>query len=150
MSLRYSADLFFFRQTTDLIVYVPLFSTDFTRFTVNPAVTGSRPCFSQKLFRAFVKADETEGSPLPIFFRHCAIFLPSKGPTFKFSDILQQTCQKAQRAPFKYFSTMTLFKILVFRFFFRKFPIFSSPKGPSIFLIFCRKMGFSKSPKGPL
>ena len=42
--------LVFFRQTTDLIVYVPLFSTDFT---------GSSPCFSQKLFRAFAKANET-------------------------------------------------------------------------------------------
>ena len=55
-----------FRQTTDLIVYVPLFTdfthsrvlvnTVFTRFTVNPAVTGSSPCFSQKLFRAFFSA----------------------------------------------------------------------------------------------
>ena len=81
-----SCFFFFFRQTTDLIVYV-LFSTEFTRFTVNPAVTGSSPCFSQKLFRAFVKADETEGSPLSILFgtvRLFSIFLPSKGPTFKF------------------------------------------------------------------
>ena len=86
--------LVFFRQTTDLIVYVPLFNTDFTRFTVNPAVTGSSRCFSQKLFRAFAKADETEGPPLSNFFRHSAtfrIFLPSKGPTFKFFEILQQT-----------------------------------------------------------
>ena len=65
---------FFFRQTTDLIVYVPLFSTDFTRFTVNPAVTGSSPCFSQKLFRAFTKAEETEGSPLSIFFSTVRFF----------------------------------------------------------------------------
>ena len=50
------------------------FLVDFTRFTVNPAVTGSSPCFSQKRFRAFAEADETEGSPLPIFFRHCATF----------------------------------------------------------------------------
>ena len=56
----------FFRRTTDLTVYVPLFtdftcsqvlvSTVFTRFTVNPAVTGSSPCLSQKLLRAIVLA----------------------------------------------------------------------------------------------
>ena len=56
-----------FRQTTDLIVYVPLFSADLTRFTVSPAVTGSSLCFSQKRFRAFAKANETEESPLSIF-----------------------------------------------------------------------------------
>ena len=39
---------------------------------MNPAVTGPSPCFSQKLFRAFAKVDETEGSHLSIFFRHCA------------------------------------------------------------------------------
>ena len=57
--------------------------------------------FSQKLFRAFAKADDTEGSLLSIFFRHCATFfsicLPSKGPTFKFFDILQQT--KVPKSP---------------------------------------------------
>ena len=58
---------FFFRQMTDLIVYVPLFSTEITRFTVKPAVTGSSPCFSQKVFRAFAEADETEGSRLSFF-----------------------------------------------------------------------------------
>ena len=83
--------LLFFCQSTDLIVYVPLFSTDFTRFTANPAVTDSSPCFSQKLFRAFAKADQTEGSPLSIFFGTMRLFfhffsvLPSKGP-FNFFD----------------------------------------------------------------
>ena len=89
MAPTWDVPVLFSRQTTDLIAYVPLFSTDFTRFTVNPAVTGSSPCFSQKLFRAFAKADETEGplfqlqlfSALCDFFR---IFLPSKGPTFKY------------------------------------------------------------------
>ena len=85
---------FFFRQTTDLIVYVPLFidftrslvlvSTVFTRFTVNPAVTGSSPCFSQKLFRATFFGTVRL---FQFFFRHCAtlfrFFLPSKG-TSKF------------------------------------------------------------------
>ena len=49
---------FFFRQTTDLIVCTTFYRLHSrshvlvsTRFTVNPAVTGSSPCFSQKLFR---------------------------------------------------------------------------------------------------
>ena len=98
---------FFFRQTTDLIVYVPLFSTDFIRFTVNPAVTGSSPCFSQKLFRfrAFAKADETEGSPRPIFFGTVGFFfeflLSPKGPRSIISIFCNKLdFQKAPRVPF--------------------------------------------------
>ena len=123
LSLRYGADLGrsrLVRQTTDLIVYVPLFtdftrsrvvvSTVFTQFTVNPVITGSSPCFSQKLFQA-------------IFFRHCAtfsiFFCLQKVPPSSFFDILQQLkCQKAQRvSPFMHFGTMRLFKIFIFRFF---------------------------------
>ena len=87
-------------KTTDLIVYVPLFtdftrsrvlvSTVFTRFTVNPTVMGLSPCFSQKHFRAFFS--ELCDSQL---FRRSAtffsIFLIFKGPTFNLFDILQQT-----------------------------------------------------------
>ena len=158
---------------------------------MNPAVTGSSPCFSQKLFRAFAKVDETERS----FFRHCATFflffclhitvhrqaillLVVESGTRKFrclsveclfvesgtydvicqfctvrgmvveSEVLKAQscalsklslpmhsnakghlqvflilcsklkCQNAQRvSPFKYFGTMRLFKILIFRFF---------------------------------
>ena len=62
-----------------------------TRFTVNPAVTGSSPCFSQKLFRAIFFGTVR----LFQFFRHCAtffrIFFVSKGSPFKFLDVLQQT-----------------------------------------------------------
>ena len=98
----------FFRQTTDLIVYVPLItdftrsrvlvSTVFIRFTVNSAVTGSSACFSQKLFRAIFSALCDHFN----FFRHSTTsffnFLPSKGPTFKFFfDILQQT--KVPKSP---------------------------------------------------
>ena len=148
---------FFFRQTTDLIVYVPLFtgftrsrvlvSTVFVRFTVNPAVTASSPCFSQKLFRAI--------------FRHCVtffrFFLPSKGPTVKFFWIFcsKLRCQKAQRvSPFKYyFGSIRLFEILIFRFFRKlkkKFEIFWSPKGPPFNLFdILQQTGFSKSPKCP-
>ena len=41
-----------------------------TRFTVNPAVTGSSPGFSQKLFRAIFFGTVR----LFQFFRHCATF----------------------------------------------------------------------------
>ena len=40
--------LFFFRQTTDLTLYVPLFSTEVNRFRGNPVVADPSPCFSQK------------------------------------------------------------------------------------------------------
>ena len=94
--------LFYFRQTTDFIMYVPLFSTDFIRITVNPAVTGSSPCLNQKLFRSFAKADETEGSPLSIFFGTVRLFFDFfafKGSSHLqvFFDILQQT--KVPRSP---------------------------------------------------
>ena len=104
----------FFRQTTDLIVYVSLFSSDFTRFTVNPAVTGSSPCFGQKLFRALAKADETEGHDFLAFEgSHLQMFLI-------FCSKLK--CQKVQRvSPFKYFGTMRLVQILIFLFFLKVF-----------------------------
>ena len=123
MAPTWDVPVLFFRQTTDLIVYV-LFSTDLTRFTMNPAVTGSSPCFSQKLFRAFSKADETEGSPLSIFFRHCATFFAFKGSHLQVFLIFcsELNCQKARRVSrFKYFGTMRPFKLLIFRFFFENF-----------------------------
>ena len=92
--------LFFFRQTADLIVNVPLFSTDFIRFTVNPAVTGSSPCFNQKLFRAFAKADETEWSvPSFNFFSTLCdfskFFCLQRVPPSSFSFCSKLKCQKA-------------------------------------------------------
>ena len=42
------------------IVYEFLYGTDFFWFTENPGVTDTSHCFSQKLFPAFAKADETE------------------------------------------------------------------------------------------
>ena len=99
MAPTWDVPVLFFRQTTDLIVYVPLLSADFSRFTVNPAVTGSSPRFSQKLFRAFAKPDETEGSP---FFGTVRLFFPNffclhRVPPSKFFDILQQT--KVPKSP---------------------------------------------------
>ena len=149
--------LVFFRQTTDLIVYVPLFSTDFTRFTVNPATTGSSPCFSQKLFRAFAKADETEGFPLSIFSALCDFFLPSKGLTFKFFfDILQQTKvpKSPKGLPFQVFRHYETVQNSHFSFLLSKIPknrYFLSPKGPpSILLIFRDKLEFQKARMLPL
>ena len=60
--------LVFFRQTTELILYIQLFSTDFSRFRGNPAVAYSSPCFNQKLFCAFAKSDEIEGSRFHLIF----------------------------------------------------------------------------------
>ena len=106
--------LVFFRQTTDLIVYVPLFTdftrsrllvrTVFSRFTVNTAVTGSSPCCSHKLFR-------------PIVFRSVRLllnFFVSKGsplPLFNVFDILHQTgCSKSPTgtSPFYRFKNFAL------------------------------------------
>ena len=146
----------FFRQTTDLIAYVPLFtdltrsrvlvSAVFTRFTVDPAVTGSSPCLSQNLFRA-------------IFFRHYAtifrIFLPSKGPTFNFLIFCSKLqCQKAQRVSlFRYFGTMRLFKILILLFF-QKFlknsKIFFTKDPPFNLFDILQQTGFSKTRRVPL
>ena len=66
--------LFFLRQTTELTLYIPLFSTDFIRFKGNPVVAGSSHCFSQKLFCAFVKPDETKGSPFRFFLDFVRLF----------------------------------------------------------------------------
>ena len=72
-----------------------------TRFTVNPAVTGLSPCFSQKLFRAIFFGTMRLFqffSALCIFFSK--FFLSPKGPPFKFFDILQQTeVSKSPKGP---------------------------------------------------
>ena len=116
---------FFVRPPTSSCMYH--FLVDFTRFTVNPAVTGSSPCFSQKRFQAFAEADETEGSPLPIFFGTVRLFFhffAFKGTHLQVFLIFcsKLKCQKAQRVYlFKYFGTMRLSKILIFRFFLENF-----------------------------
>ena len=107
-------------QITDLYLYV-LISTDFNRFTGNPAATGSSPCCSQKLFRAFAKADETEGFlPSFNFFGIVRLFLSFftlKGPfSFFFIFCNKLDFQKAQRVPpFPFFGTMRLFRRSRFR-----------------------------------
>ena len=103
------------------------------RFTVNPAVTGSSPCFSQKLFRAIFSAlcDSLNffrhcATPSN-FFRHCATFFDffvAKGSPFMFFDILQQTeVSKRPKGPpflvFRHYETVS--KISFFVFFFDNF-----------------------------
>ena len=73
--------LFFFRQTTERTLYVPLFDTEVNRFMGNPTVAGSSPCFSQKRLRAFGKPDRTKGSPFNFFSDFLDKFsMSSKGP----------------------------------------------------------------------
>ena len=121
--------LFFFRQITDFTLHVQLFSTDFNRFTRNPVVTGSSSCLSQKLFRAFAKADESEWFPFSIFFLHCATFfgfLPSRVPFNCFLILCNKLdFQKTQRASsFTFFGTMRLFQFVIFRLKFGFFSIY--------------------------
>ena len=140
------------------------FLVDFTRFTVNPAVTGSSPCFSQKLFRAFAKAEETEGSPLSIFFRHSVTFSISfclqRVPPSSVFDILQQTKvpKSPKGLPFYVFRHYETVQNSNFSFFFRKLKNsnlkknrkFLCPKGPPFNLFdILQQTGFSKIPKGP-
>ena len=97
-----------------------------TRFTVNPAVTGSSPCFSQKLFRAILSAlcdSFNFFGTVPLFLE---IFLSPKGYTpFKFFDILQQTeVSKSPKGPpflvFRNYETVS--KMSFFVFFSKIFP----------------------------
>ena len=125
----------FFCQTTDLIVYIPRFTdftrscvlvtTVFTRFTVNPVVKNSSPCFSQKLSQQFFPALRLSiffGIAALNFFRHCAsffFFFAFKGSYIQVSLIFcsKLKCQKTKMvSPFMYFGTMRLLNILIFRF----------------------------------
>ena len=57
--------LVFFRQTTELL---SVFGTEVNQFRGNPAVTGSSPCYSQKLFRAIHLQNRTRLKGLPFQF----------------------------------------------------------------------------------
>ena len=139
-------------------MYVPLFidftrsrvlvCTVFTRFTANPAVTGSSPCLSQKLFRAIFLGT------VRLFFE---VFLAFKGSHLQVFLIFcsKLKCQKAQRVSlFMYFGTVRLFKILIFRFFSKMKKIlenFLSPKSPPFNLFdILQHTGFSKTRRVPL
>ena len=92
---------FFFRQTTELIAYVPLF-TETDKFTqassTNANLLQRVPPFVLHLFYVTYKTGRLQKVPPPLstFFRHCANFffrkflIFQKSPPFGFSDILQQ------------------------------------------------------------
>ena len=90
---------FFFRQTTELIAYVPLFTeTDkFTQAKFDQCkLTAKGPPFRFLPFLRNLQNRKTpKGPPFQFFFRHCAIFFSkifnfSKESPFGFFDILQQ------------------------------------------------------------
>ena len=126
------------------------------RFTVNPAVTGSSPCFSQKLFRAIFFGTVR----LSIFFGTVRlffdIFLSPKGPPFKFFDILQQTeVSKSPKGPpflvFRHYETVSKISFFVFfRKFFQTIFIFFKclQRVPLNFFDILQQTEVSKSPKG--
>ena len=144
--------LFFFRQTTELTLHVPFFSTDFNRFRGNPA--GSSPCFSQKLIRSIGEPDWRVPlsivSALRLFSK---ILNVSKGSPWIFlyftTEWIFKIAQKFH--PFTIFGTMRLFKILIFlRIILCSFRIilcyFMSPKDfPLVFSVdqhrFCFQLG---------
>ena len=161
MSLRYSADFrrsrlvrSFFRQTTDLIVYVPLFSTDFTRSRVRVLA------LARNFFEHLRKRTRLKGLLFQFFSALCDCFFDfyclQRVPPSSFLIFRSRLkCQKAQRVfPFKYFGTMRLFKIFNFRFFLQKkikknSIFFVSERSLFKFFDILQKTGFSKTPKGP-
>ena len=106
----------FYRQTTQLTLYVPLCSTGFIQFRVNLAVAGSSPCFNKKVFRTFEKPDETS-----MFFdtvRLLSNFLSPMGPIFNCFDIFQETgLSKSPKGLliliFKHYETVSNFSFFV-------------------------------------
>ena len=97
---------------------------------VSPGVTGSSPCFCQKLSSIFL-----------------ALFPSSSFLIF----CIKPKSQKAQGVFHSmYFGAMRLFNILLLRFFFEKQSIFLPPKcSPFNLFDILQQTAFSKSPKGP-
>ena len=138
--------MYHFLQTSLVQVYS---SVVFTRFTVNPAVTGSSPCFSQKLFRAIFFGTVR----LSIFFGSLRLFFDFF--TFKvspscFFDILKQT--KVPKSPkglpfyvFRHYETVQNSQFsFCFKNFLKKSNFFVF-KGSHLHLIFCNKLDFQKA-----
>ena len=111
---------------------------------------------ARNFFEHLRKRTRLKGLFFQFFFgtlRLFSNFLLSNGPTLIFLIFCSKLkCQKAQRAsPFKYFGTMRLFKIIIFRVFFEnlKKSIFLVSKGSSLQFFDILQTGFSKSPKAP-
>ena len=106
--LQWLVFFFFFRQTTDLIAYVPLF-TDFTLAHVYSSVLGLRRTQRSRvrvlaLVRKFFEQFFWHCWPLSIFFGTVRlffrIFLLPKGPPFNFLIFCSKLkFQKARRVP---------------------------------------------------
>ena len=88
---------------------------------------------ARNFFRAFAKADETEGPPLSIFFgimRFFRFFAFKGSPSSFLIFCSKLKCQKAQIvSPLTFFGTMGLLFFFVSTFFVLFFRIFLSPKG---------------------
>ena len=139
----------FFRQTTDLIVYVPLFSTDFTRFTVNPAVTGSIPCFSQKLFSIICESGRDWRVTSSNFFGTVRLFFRF----FLLQRVLQvfqsfKVAKSPKGLPFKYFGIMRLQFFFVFKNFLKMSKFFCLQKVPLQFFWYFATDWIFKKPVG--
>ena len=112
--------LFFFRQTTDLIAYVPLF-TDFTLAHMYSSVLGLR-----WIQRSRVRVLALARNFFEQFFCHCAtlsiffgtvrlfskLFFVAKGSPLHFFDILQQTgfSKSIKGPPFNKFKKLRFFE----------------------------------------
>ena len=96
-SRRFSSRRFFFRQTTDLIVYLPLFSTDFFRFTVRVHA------LAKNFFEHLRKRTSLKGPLFSFFSALCDFvfdFFCHQRVSFKFFDYLQQTgFSKSSKGP---------------------------------------------------
>ena len=171
-SRRFSRELLqwlvFFRQTTDLIAYVPLF-TDFTLAHMYSSVLGLRwtqrsrvrvLALARNFFDQFLSALCDSFN----FFRHCATFfwkffcrqrVPLQVFWYFATTCLKLKFQKAQMVPpFWFFGTMRLFQKSHFSFFLENFPknflnFLNVSKGsPFNFFDILQQTGFSKSRKG--
>ena len=107
--------IFFVRPQSSPCMY-RFFVTWVNRFSGNPTVAGSSPCFSLKLFPAFAKPQETKGSLLSIF-RLCETFsenfsMSPSDPIFNFSDIFQQIefSKSPKGPPFRNFRHCEIFQ----------------------------------------
>ena len=105
-----------------LCTFVCTFSTTWYRgrFRGNQVVAGSSPCISQKIFRAFAKPDETEGSNFSALWDYhpknfcCPQRVLLQFPPCEILDRLD--IQKAQKVcpPFTNFGIVRRFKMNIF------------------------------------
>ena len=137
-----SSFFFFFRQATELIAYVPLF-TETDKFTqakfYQCKLTARGPPFRFYLFYVTYKTEDSKGSHLSFFFRHCANYFSKVFNVSKESP-LQIFCYFATESMFMnlkgsphfIFGTMRRFRSFFQKKIFKK----NFPKKFSIFFCF--------------